>query len=412
MKFIKFRILVLSMIIISTKVIANKESLKEDSSPKPPDDPLPTNTVVDVFIWSQYLAHALAYDTSSADTYTIPLFSVGQKKITSATDIKSKAIDGVNYEGRVIVGKSITLPNILVIIFRGTDNLCNGIEDARISQVPLTNKSYKTFKDAKVHEGFMNVYKSLRDELRATVLKMLKEDSKLNSIFVTGHSLGGALANLCAVDMDFYYNQGDGKKVIPGGYDFNLVTFGSPRVGDAKFANYVNSIPRLKRNIRVINQDDIVSQIPVTSDFIHAGTSANFHAGGKWVLGEFNKDGSSRLEVAKDIFDPAGISSYALNIIDLIDCNTSAWEAFKNISSAIGKIGKSGVVQIFKKAYQLTTDSAKSKVALDLIEMGKQHSGYQTDIYAGFMRKLNALYDTLAKSNGKILKKKYLRKIK
>ncbi len=129
------------------------------------------------------LAHSLAYDLTKTDS--IKFYHKGEiQLLTSVKDIRSKVINKINYEGRALIGKSLNLPNVLVIIFRGTDNKCNGIEDARITKVKLTNKTYKPFKDAKVHEGFLKVYKSLRDDIRQTVLDMLKFDSNINSIFI------------------------------------------------------------------------------------------------------------------------------------------------------------------------------------------------------------------------------------
>lgn len=45
-------------------------------------------------------------------------------------------------------------------------------------------------------------------------------------ITVTGHSLGGALAVFCALDLEQIYG------------NINLYTFGCPRVGNTAFAKY------------------------------------------------------------------------------------------------------------------------------------------------------------------------------
>ena len=49
-------------------------------------------------------------------------------------------------------------------------------------------------------------------------------------LVVTGHSLGGAMATLFAMDL----------VVNEGVSDVSLVTFGSPRVGNAAFSDFVN----------------------------------------------------------------------------------------------------------------------------------------------------------------------------
>lgn len=57
--------------------------------------------------------------------------------------------------------------------------------------------------------------------------KLLK--GNVRNILVSGHSLGGALAALCAYDISKKYDQKVGKKV-------KLVTFSAPRPGSMKFA--------------------------------------------------------------------------------------------------------------------------------------------------------------------------------
>lgn len=47
-------------------------------------------------------------------------------------------------------------------------------------------------------------------------------------IIVSGHSLGGALAVLCALDLHRTYNKVD-----------RLTTIGQPRIGNSEFANYL-----------------------------------------------------------------------------------------------------------------------------------------------------------------------------
>jgi hypothetical protein len=75
---------------------------------------------------------------------------------------------------------------------------------------------------------------------------------------VTGHSLGGAIAQLAAVEL------------AELGYNVTLVTLGSPRVGDTRFAELLNkAVPRLYRITH--NRDPIVHLPYVFMGFIHAG---------------------------------------------------------------------------------------------------------------------------------------------
>ncbi len=57
-----------------------------------------------------------------------------------------------------------------------------------------------------VHRGFKEAYDALASKVRSAVSKLLPklnsiEDPTVGSIFITGHSLGGALADLAAINL-------------------------------------------------------------------------------------------------------------------------------------------------------------------------------------------------------------------
>lgn len=72
---------------------------------------------------------------------------------------------------------------------------------------------------------------------------------------IVGHSLGGALAVLQA--LDFVQNEGYNSSVL------TIYSYGEPRIGNSAFATYVDS---LDLNIyRSVNQNDIVPHLPPES---------------------------------------------------------------------------------------------------------------------------------------------------
>jgi hypothetical protein len=87
-------------------------------------------------------------------------------------------------------------------------------------------------------------------------VQTLKNSNPTYSIIVTGHSLGAALATLTAVDL-----QNAGLSPI------RLFNFGSPRVGDTDFSNYVSST--LKDHSRVTHHKDMVPHSPMHERFTH-----------------------------------------------------------------------------------------------------------------------------------------------
>ncbi|HWO98691.1 MAG TPA: lipase family protein [Bacillus sp. (in: firmicutes)] len=141
-------------------------------------------------------------------------------------------------------GFIIESPLAIVVAFRGTQSDTDWISDLRYGQVP-----YPYVKNAgKVHSGFMDVYKSCRGEL----MNVLKNLSPSKPIFITGHSLGGALATLHALDTAVN---------LEGDRSIVMVNFGSPRVGDPDFVyQYKQYLPY---SIRYVNSVDLVPFVPL-----------------------------------------------------------------------------------------------------------------------------------------------------
>lgn len=77
---------------------------------------------------------------------------------------------------------------------------------------------YSNIPNAKVHDGFLAAYLSVSEQTNGYVNALMSQYSGYNLV-VTGHSLGGALATLSALNLSSTYP------------DITVYTFGSPRVG-------------------------------------------------------------------------------------------------------------------------------------------------------------------------------------
>ena len=97
-----------------------------------------------------------------------------------------------------------------------------------------------------VHRGFLSAYKS------ENVCKSIREIIRngINEVNITGHSLGAAIATICAYDL---YNAYPDKA-------YEVYLFGSPRVGNRKFALSYNK--KLVCTFRFENGNDIVCKVP------------------------------------------------------------------------------------------------------------------------------------------------------
>lgn len=116
----------------------------------------------------------------------------------------------------------------------------------------LRNEVLRThhWRCAKIHKGFAAAYAAVAPRL-LTVVKRL-EDERKRPVFLTGHSLGGALATVCSLDL-FLRLKLTRKEIF-------VSTFGSPRVGNFHFrAVYNDSVPI---HWRIVVAPDVVSKLP------------------------------------------------------------------------------------------------------------------------------------------------------
>ena len=99
----------------------------------------------------------------------------------------------------------------------------------------------------KLHRGFSKAYFSVRDQIHQQLRSL-----GISQVTVTGHSLGGALALICAVDVQ--YNFGEQLNHL------DTYTFGAPRVGNDAFkASFERRVPN---SYRFVNGMDIVVKLP------------------------------------------------------------------------------------------------------------------------------------------------------
>lgn len=105
----------------------------------------------------------------------------------------------------------------------------------------------------RVHSGFLKQYRAMRFAVMSAVYKMMwkcqGDGLKPKSVVFTGHSLGGALATLCATAV---------KSECPQ-LHVSAYTFGSPRVGNKAFAKAFEAVDL---SVRCVNGSDLVSYGP------------------------------------------------------------------------------------------------------------------------------------------------------
>ncbi len=127
----------------------------------------------------------------------------------------------------------------IVVAFRGTHSSQDWAADLEVSQTNFI------FPEARTHTGFTSIYRSCRETILA-VLNRLPNSARL---YVTGHSLGGALAVLLALDAS-----------VNTPFRPTMYNFGGPRVGNPAFTSRYNSL--VVNSIRVVNAYDLIPLLP------------------------------------------------------------------------------------------------------------------------------------------------------
>ena len=155
-------------------------------------------------------------------------------------------------------------PKRIIIAFRGTYSLANAIADLSLSKqsylpYPSDGHSSPTPEDQKcenctVHSGFLESWtqaERLIGEAVSNLVKVWKAERGYELVLV-GHSLGGAVAALAA--LEFHAK----------GYGPVVTTFGEPRVGNEALARFIDRkfTPETYRRLTHVN--DPVPLLPLS----------------------------------------------------------------------------------------------------------------------------------------------------
>ena len=177
--------------------------------------------------------------------------------------------------------------DVVVIVFRGT--LAGGLNyfqnvatDARPIPRGLALGNAPRMENAKVHNGFQRDY----NKLRPKILEAMAEAGG-KRVFVTGHSLGAALATICAFDLSKNYS---------GNFaSISSIVSGSPRVGDEGFQRAFSRVAG--NHLRVAIHGDPVTNTPGklgVHNYTHVGRTLYITSDGDLIGSNLHDDAKKR----------------------------------------------------------------------------------------------------------------------
>ncbi|UZJ45206.1 lipase family protein [Marinimicrobium sp. C6131] len=210
---------------------------------KPADAPQAVDLAEAVYLFSELPSPKEAMRALNArygDLFTFPSDEPLLAKTGGPGFLKCRTAFGV-----CLVGQK-NLKGHSFLVFRGTSYLADWLTNANFTLARSSNNQ-------PVHAGFSDAFKSIRPQL----LSLMPSISG-TQIHCIGHSLGGAIASLCAEWIELAYH----RKPC-------LYTFGAPRVGLHGFANTLSNTLSSPNIYRVYRRSDVVPYVPIWP-FLHA----------------------------------------------------------------------------------------------------------------------------------------------
>jgi hypothetical protein len=223
------------------------------------------------------------YSYAEEDTVAMMMTRLGLEQsrcLRVALSIDAMFICSTAYVVQSACGK------VVIVSYRGTEpaNFINWLTDADVNpekvQVPFPGASA----EFEVHGGFYRNVRATRFEIVTALERALRGESiihgqgqvpnPLQALYLTGHSLGAAMAALLGVMLVTE------KAYAPIADKLRAVyTYGQPMIGEPRFAEVCAGHPFLGKNvIRYIYGNDVVTALPPTAsgDFAHFGQELRF----------------------------------------------------------------------------------------------------------------------------------------
>jgi triacylglycerol lipase len=223
-----------------------------------------TTRIDPALTWTLAQASLAAYSDFERIPWTVP---DGYTFFARFTGWDDWFLDFGRQERFGLIFRSKTVATRFIVAFRGTDSDSDALEDAVwefATFQPYQNSASPTADD--VCSGFNGVYSGLGGSMTQTMQQQIFSillPYQMSEVYITGHSLGGALSQLFTLDMrvSFPYVK------------IQTINFASPKVGGTDWAAACYNAGATQKITRVINYWDIVPDFPLSFDIFDKYTS-------------------------------------------------------------------------------------------------------------------------------------------
>ncbi|KAF4351585.1 hypothetical protein F8388_003238 [Cannabis sativa] len=236
---------------------------------------------------------------SAIEAWAMLATSLGQPSFIKSEFEKICFLDNETTDTEVAIWRDPSRRR-LVVAFRGTEQAKwkDLKTDLMVAPTGLNPERIGgDFKqEVQVHSGFLSAYDSVRIRLFTIIKQAIgySDDQEVSfkwHVYITGHSLGGALATLLALELS------SSQLAKRGAISLTMYNFGSPRVGNKRFADIYNqrgylrvhhSIlslfsvllkEKVKDSWRVVNHRDIIPTVPRLMGYCHVAQPIYLGAG-------------------------------------------------------------------------------------------------------------------------------------
>lgn len=202
-------------------------------------------------------------DTSAPASDSITAIGETFEKVELTLRDRIRQILQHKHRVTVYSGIALTSSDHNILVFRGTQTQAEWLKNINAKQVTYISPSGQAY--GEVHKGFLESLQQLQPSLTAIAQQL---DPSI-PCYVTGHSLGAAIATLAAFEL---------VQIAPQLKDrIQLYAFAGPRVASPTFAKFYSQF--IPNAYRIVNASDTVPLIPpvnLGNTYMHVGQEWSF----------------------------------------------------------------------------------------------------------------------------------------